>query len=66
MNGFDNNVVFPMGAGVAYRVPSGFVADIHGTFRAATSPDLVLQSVGSSNYADMHTWEASGAIGYEF
>jgi len=62
----DNSVVFPMGAGVAYRDQSGFVADLHGTFRANARAGLVQESVGSDKFAPMHTWEASGAIGYEF
>jgi len=66
MNKNDNSLVFPMGAGLTYRDPSGFVGDLHGTFRANANPGLVLESPGSSNYVPMHTWEASGAIGYEF
>ncbi|HSN29332.1 MAG TPA: hypothetical protein VLT45_23745 [Kofleriaceae bacterium] len=62
----DNSVVFPMGAGIAYRAKAGLVVDLHGTFRANTGAGLVLQSVGSSSYVPMHTWEASGAVGYEF
>jgi hypothetical protein len=66
MNASDNSVVFPMGAGISYRDTSGLVVDLHGTFRANANPGLVLESPGSSNYAPMHTWAASGAIGYEF
>ena len=62
----DNSVVFPLGAGMQWRDPSGFVADLHGTFRANARAGLVQESVGSSNFARMNTWEASGAIGYEF
>jgi hypothetical protein len=68
----DNSIVFPMGAGLSYRHPSGFLVDARGTFRANVDQGLVLQpgnspsSTNSSNYAPMHTWEASAAVGYEF
>jgi hypothetical protein len=71
MNDFDNLVQFPLGAGMAFR-RSGFVADLRGTFRAATEQNLVLKSLSSpssptsDDFAPMHTWEASAAIGYEF
>lgn len=62
----DNSAVFPFGAGIAYRDRSGLVLDVHGTFRLNVNPGLVLETPGSSSYAPMHTWEASGGIGYEF
>lgn len=62
----DNSLVFPMGAGLAFRDKSGVVADLHGTFRANTNYGLVLESPTSSSYVPMHTWEASAAVGYEF
>jgi hypothetical protein len=69
MNDHDNLLVFPVGTGVAYRV-GGFVADLRGTFRAATDEDLVLTGTrfptANNNFAAMHTWEASAALGYEF
>jgi hypothetical protein len=69
MNDKDNLLEFPMGAGVSYR-RDGFVADLRGTFRAAVNQDLVLTtpslSPTSDDFAPMHTWEASAAIGYEF
>jgi hypothetical protein len=72
MNDTDDLVEFPMGAGLAYRA-GGFVADLRGTFRATTDENLVLKntllppvSPTSSDFAPMHTWEASAAIGYEF
>jgi hypothetical protein len=66
----DNLMVFPMGAGLAYRI-NGFVADVRGTFRAATDNDMVLTTPGitqptPSDFASMHSWEASAAVGYEF
>lgn len=60
----DNSVVFPMGAGLAYRDRSGFVADLRGTFRANTDSKLVLDEKGDA--IPLHTWEASAALGYEF
>jgi hypothetical protein len=68
MNDHDNLLVFPMGAGIAWRT-NGFVADLRGTFRAATDEDLVLKNSvlsTSSDFVPMHTWEASAALGYEF
>ena len=61
----DNLVDFPMGTGIAYRDVSGLTVDLRGTFRPTTSSTLVLDP-RSGAYADLHTWEASGAIGYEF
>jgi hypothetical protein len=69
MNDHDNLLVFPMGTGIAYRM-NGFVADLRGTFRLATDQNLVLRNQTnvplSSDFAPMHTWEASAALGYEF
>jgi len=62
----DNSIVFPLGAGVAFRGMSGFVLDVHGTFRASTRAGLVLEGVNSSTFAPLHTWEASAGVGYEF
>ncbi|HEY6178672.1 MAG TPA: hypothetical protein VIX73_29680 [Kofleriaceae bacterium] len=66
----DDLMVFPMGIGLAYRA-AGFVADVRGTFRAATDNDLVVKNPvivfpAPSDFVPMHTWEASAAIGYEF
>ena len=70
MNSQDNLLEFPLGAGIAYRM-GGFVADLRGTFRATTEADLVLRNPTtltptSNDFAPMHTWEASAALGYEF
>jgi hypothetical protein len=73
MNNKDNLLEFPMGAGLAYRA-GGFIADLRGTFRAVTDQNLLLKTPGiappvsptSSDFAPMHTWEASAALGYEF
>lgn len=60
----DNVAEFPMGAGLGVRDVSGFNFDVRGTFRATTDSTLLQESNG--NYAQLHSWEASGSIGYEF
>jgi hypothetical protein len=60
----DDLAVFPLGAGLAYRDLSGITFDARGTFRPARGADLVVDATGSR--AELHTWEASGNIGYEF
>jgi hypothetical protein len=71
MNDKDNLLQFPIGAGFAYRM-AGLVGELRGTFRAATEQNLVLRtstvpgSPTSEDFAPMHTWEASAAVGYEF
>jgi hypothetical protein len=71
MNDRDNLLEFPMGAGLGYRM-NGFVGELRGTFRAATEQNLVLRTASvpgsptSDDFAPMHTWEASAALGYEF
>jgi len=66
LNTSNNLLVVPMGTGIAYRDPSGFVADLHGTFRATSGSNLVLDGVGATSFARMHSWEAAAAVGYEF
>jgi len=66
MNDSDNQLEIPMGLGVAYRDPSGLVADLRGTFRAATDAQLVLTGAGNTDYVPMHNWGAVARIGYEF
>jgi hypothetical protein len=61
----DDLAEFPMGAGLSYRDASGWLVDVRGTFRAAAASTLVLDP-RSGSYADLHSWEASGALGYEF
>ncbi len=66
----DNSIEFPMGLGISFRDPSGFIFDMRGTFRANVDEGLVLErnanNTSSNNYVPMHTWEASAAVGYEF
>lgn len=64
MNDSDNALAFPLGAGLAYRDRSGLVIDVHGTFRPTTNSDLLIEPDGDE--AQLHTWDASAAIGYEF
>lgn len=66
MNETDDSVVFPMGLGIAYRDFGNLVFDVHGTFRANTNQGLVLEEIGGTDYAPMHQWEASAALGLEF
>lgn len=66
MNASDSSLVFPMGLGISYRDRSGLVVDVRATLRANGNPGLVLQEVGGTDYARMHSWDASGAVGYEF
>jgi hypothetical protein len=61
----DDFVEIPLGLGISFRDWSGFVVDLRGTFRAAASSTLVFDP-RTGNFADMHAWEASGALGYEF
>jgi hypothetical protein len=60
----DDLVVMPMGGGLAWRDPSGLAIDVRGTFRLADTSTLVVDTSG--NRADLHTWEASAGVGYEF
>lgn len=64
MNDSNNLMIFPMGAGLAYRAANGIIADVHGTYRPAEGAHLVQRSGG--DYAGMHTWEAGATLGYEF
>jgi hypothetical protein len=60
----DDLVVMPMGGGLAWRDPSGLAVDVRGTFRLAEASNFVIDTSG--NRADLHTWEASAGVGYEF
>lgn len=66
MNDSDNVLEIPMGVGVAYRDPSGLVADLRGTFRAAADSQLVLTGMNTTDYVPLHNWGAVARIGYEF
>jgi len=66
MGNGDNSAVYPFGAGVAYHAGNRLMVDVHGTFRLNENPGLVLDRQSSNSYVPMHTWEASGGIGYEF
>lgn len=67
----DNSIEFPMGAGFSYRAPGGLVVDVRGVFRVNTDANVVLEGpdiedLDLVNYAPMHSWEASAALGYYF
>ncbi len=72
MRSVDDIGEVPMGAGLAYRM-NGLTVDLRGTFRATQDQTLIpkdasvdASSTVSSNFAPMHSWEASAAVGYEF
>jgi opacity protein-like surface antigen len=60
----DELAVFPVGAGIAYRGSSGLTLDVRGTYHAASESDLIVDSAGVR--ADLDSWDASAALGYEF
>lgn len=61
MNDSDNSIVFPMGAGLAYRDRNGLVADVHATFRTSTRAGLVLDGRGAASHAP-----GSASFGFEY
>jgi hypothetical protein len=61
----DSMAEFPMGTGMSVRDISGFTFDLRGTFRATQDSTLVLDQ-STANFAKLHSWEASGSLGYEF
>jgi hypothetical protein len=65
MKTHDDVAEFPMGAGLGIRDAGGFNFDLRGTFRATTDSTLLLDGA-TGKYADLHAWEASAALGYEF
>ena len=60
----DDIAVFPLGGGIAYRDPSGFVLDLRGTWRHATESDLITDRAGT--VYDLDTWDATASVGVEF
>jgi opacity protein-like surface antigen len=63
-NDTDNLAVFPLGAGVSYRDPSGLNVDVRGTYRLAQKSDNLRDEDGDQ--ARLDTWEATGNVGFEF
>jgi hypothetical protein len=63
MNTSNNSLEFPLGGGIEYRDPDGFVLDVRGTFRSSADGALLRETNGTA--ATMDTWEASASIGYE-
>ncbi len=64
MRSSDNVAQFPLGAGMAYRDPTGWIGDVRATFRFTTEADLV--TLANDDHPTLDSWEASAAIGYEF
>jgi hypothetical protein len=60
-----NNIDFPMGVGMAFRDPSGWLVDVRGTFRAEPGSDLFYQA-NQGVHASTNQWAANAALGYEF
>lgn len=61
----DDFAEFPVGVGMAWRDPAGLVLDVRGTYRQATDSTLVLDG-RNGQYANLNSWEAAAALGYEF
>jgi len=64
----DDILTIPLGAGVASAF-SGFLADVRFTFRPAVDSDLVLddpENLESDDYTELHSWDLSARLGYEF
>lgn len=64
MRGTDSVAELPFGAGVAYRGHDGWMADLRGTFR--TTGDSSLVTLEDGDHAELDSWEATAALGYEF
>jgi hypothetical protein len=56
--------VFPVGVGLGFRDRSGLTVDVRGTMRFAEDSNFIQLEPG--NDTELHTWEAAGALGYEF
>ncbi len=59
----DDVMVVPVGLGFSYRSADGITFDARGTMRVAGNSELITDATGS--HPDLHTWEATGNIGYE-
>jgi hypothetical protein len=68
INDKDNEVVYPIGAGIGYRTRGGLIVDVRGTYRFAGDDNLIVVNPGQlePHYASMDWWEASAAAGFEF
>lgn len=60
----DDLMIFPVGAGLSIRSYEGIMFDIRGTIRIAEDSGLIRDATGDNGH--LHTWEASGNLGYEF
>lgn len=62
----DDLLEMPVGAGLAYRI-GDIIADLRATYRGTTDSNLIVSiDSPSRQYASMHTWDATLALGYEF
>ena len=55
-----------MGVGFAYHDFSGFMLDVRGTYRADVTNSNLVFDPATGRFADLSSWEASAALGYEF
>lgn len=54
----ETSMVFPVGAGIAYRNPGGPLFDVRGTFRPAAFDNLIADT-------SLDSWTVSAAVGFE-
>jgi peptidoglycan-associated lipoprotein len=67
MDQMDNVFALPFGAGVSARLGRGFILDVRGTGRATFDDTLLEQSAfGNQGNAELHSWNATGRLGWEF
>jgi outer membrane protein OmpA-like peptidoglycan-associated protein len=68
LNGTTDNVyTIPAGAGLSFRIGSGLLLDVRGTYRWAFDADLLNASyTGSGKSASLSNWNAAAHLGWEF
>lgn len=68
INDQDNEVIYPIGAGIGWRSAGGIIVDVRGTYRFAGDDNMIVVNPGQvePHYASMDWWEASAAAGFEF
>jgi opacity protein-like surface antigen len=64
MMGSDDEVEFPVGAGISFRDVSGWLLDLRGSYHAFPTSTLVRETNGG--FADNNYWTASANLGFEF
>lgn len=64
----DNEVVYPIGAGVGWRSRGGITVDLRGTYRFAGDDNLIVVNPGQlePHFASMNWWDVSASGGFEF